>query len=270
MRLIYWRGEALYWQGKVAEFVANARAGLALLPAEAPCRETALMLGHLAAGVIELGDAEQYDAYVRQLRPLVRTFPFAEELSPAYHQVIDHYKMLGDAPAAMAWIESLHAAATARQDMTSLAKAVMVRGVALSQQGDFTGAAKVLGEALALSRRISETTLIFFCVDRLAINAIVQGKLAAACSYADQLLDLTEPGTSPAAEIRIACGTFYLGAGRIEEALDLLAPTTGEHEETAAFETAESHYYLACALAAAGRCRRGRAPLSGGARKLQA
>ena len=87
------------------------------------------MLGHLAAGVIALGDAEQYDTYVRQLRPLVRTFPFVEELSAAYHQVIDHYKLQGNAAAAAEWIESLRAAAAARQDMTSLAKANVVHGI---------------------------------------------------------------------------------------------------------------------------------------------
>ena len=135
VRLIYWRGEALYWEEKDAEFVANARAGLALLSPAAPCRETVLMLGHLAAGVIALGDAEQYDAYVRQLRPLVRTFPFVEELSPAYHQVIDHYKLQGNVAAAAEWIESLRSAAAARQDMTSLAKADMLHGMTALSAG---------------------------------------------------------------------------------------------------------------------------------------
>ena len=63
-----------------------------------------------------------------QLRPLVRTFPFVEELSAAYHQVVDHYKFQGNVAAAAEWIESLRSAAAARQDMTSLAKADVVHG----------------------------------------------------------------------------------------------------------------------------------------------
>ena len=250
VRLIYWRGEALYWEGKCAEFVANARVGLALLSPEAPCRETVLMLGHLAVGVLELGDADQHDAYVRQLLPLVRTFPFAEELSPAYHHISAHYKMSGDAPAAMAWIESLRTAAAARQDMTSLAKAVMARGVVLSQQGDFAAASPVLQEALALSRRIGETTLIFLCLSRLALDALVQGEMAATCGYADALLNLME-SQAPTAGIRIECGYFYLGVGRIADARGLLSPASNG-EAAPEFETGDSRLYLASALAAAG------------------
>ena len=255
VRLIYWRGEALYWEEKGVEFVANARAGLALLPAAAPCRETVLMLGHLAAGVITLGDVEQYDTYVGQLRPLVRTFPFVEELSAAYHQVIDHYKFHGNVAAAAEWIESLRSAAAARQDMMSLAKAGMVQGRLLSQQGDFAGAAQVLHATLALSRRIGETTMIYFCLDRLALNALEQGELAAGCGYADQLLGLTEPQGAPTADIRIQCGCFYLAAGQIEAALGLLAPGAGDHEALATFETARGAL-LACTRPPCGRARR--------------
>jgi DNA-binding SARP family transcriptional activator len=250
VRLIYWRGEALYWEEKLSEFVANARAGLALLSPDAPCRETALMLGHLAVGVISLGDAEQYDAYVRQLRPLVRTFPFVEELSPAYHQVIDHYKFQGNVAAAAEWIESLRSAA---QDMTSLAKAGMVHGRILSQQGDFAGAAQVLQETLALSRRIGETTMIYFCLHRLALNAMVQGELAEVDGYADQLLGLAEPQASPTAGIRIECGRLYLAAGRIEEAIGMLSPGLADDDALATFETAEARYWLARALDTVGR-----------------
>jgi hypothetical protein len=103
--------------------------------------------------------------------------------------------------------------------MTVAAGAAALHGIMLAQQGDCAGAAQVLQEALALSRRIGETTMIFFCLDRLAINAIVHGELVAAVGYADQLLDSTEPGMPPPADIRISCGPIYLGAGRIAEAL---------------------------------------------------
>lgn len=256
VRLIYWRGEALYWEEKYAELVANTRTGLALLSPAVPCCETVLMLAHLTAAYMALGDGEEYDRYARELRPLARTFPFVEELSPAYHQVVDHYKLTGDAMAAAEWVESLRAAAAARRDMTSLAKARVVHGIMLSQQGDYAGAESALQEAMALSRRIGETTMIYFCLERLALIARVQGELAAACGYADQLLNVMETDPTQNAGTRITCGAFYLGAGRIEEALRLLSPPPGaacREADCAAFAAAESRYWLGCALAAAGR-----------------
>ncbi|MFN8467547.1 MAG: AAA family ATPase [Caldilineaceae bacterium] len=253
VRLLYWRGEALYWEDKHAEVVANARAGLALLSPAAPCRETVLMLSHLVAGMLALEDEEQYDAYVRQLRPLVRTFPFVEELSSAYFQVAAHYKRQGNAAAAAEWIECLRVAAAARQDMTSLAKARALHGILLSQQCDFGCAAQVLQETLALSRRIGETTMIYFSLSRLAIQAVVQGELAAACEYADQLLYVGDPQNPPIASLRAECGYLYLAAGRCEEAIGLLSRGPGDHEEAAIFDSAEARFYRARALEAAKR-----------------
>ena len=71
--------------------------------------------------------------------------------------------------------------------MTSLAKARASHGILLSQQGDFYGAAQVLQEALALSRRIGETTMIYFCLSRFALMAAVQGEIAELCRYVDLL-----------------------------------------------------------------------------------
>ena len=43
--------------------------------------------------------------------------------------------------------------------------------------------------------------MIYFCLDRLALNAVVQGELAAVCGYADQLLGLNRaPDTLDGAE----------------------------------------------------------------------
>jgi hypothetical protein len=93
--------------------------------------------------------------------------------------------------------------------------------------------------------------MIYFCLSRFAITAAVQGELAAACGYADQLLGLGDPQTTPVASLRIECGYLYLAAGRIEKALGLLSPGPGDDEALATFESAEARYYLARALAAA-------------------
>lgn len=252
VRLIYWLGEALYWQDKQHEMVDAAQAGLALLPAGEPCSEQVLMLGHWAAASWALGDPQQYCVCVQRIIPIIRDFPLTEELSPAYHHVNDLYKYRKDVATALAWTDLLHRAAAERQDMTTLTKALFTRGITQSEQGDYVGAHALLEEALKMSLRVGETTFQYFCLRRLAINALVVGDLDEAFRIAERLPQLPSETGAFSRDVNAFCGLIYLSAGRIEDALDLLGgdctPASAQQSEQAP----EWQLWLGCALAAAG------------------
>ena len=130
-----------------------------------------------------------------------------------------------------------------------MAKASVVRGIVLSQQGDYAAAALVLQEALALSQRIGEMTMLFFCLIQLAFNAICQGEFASACEYADRLAELLAGGEGGAN--LVVAAHYYLCAGRVRESLDMFL--AGAARAAPELQSVEMRYWFACALAAAGR-----------------
>ncbi|MFO7634968.1 MAG: AAA family ATPase, partial [Caldilinea sp.] len=253
VRQIHWLGEALYWQNKYTELRDSSLAGLALLPAETPSIEQILMLSHLDAAYFALGDIEASRAAARRVIPIIAQFPLIEELWPAYHTVIDYFKDKKEVEQALTWIEILRSKAAERQELMSLAKAVLLRGVTLSEQGDLHGAQPVLQEALAMSQTTGERSFQYHCLHRFAINALMLGERETACRHVDELLALMQT-VEPAVPDQYAfCGHILLGAGQVKRGLALLTQTSADCHAAGASPTPAHGLWLGQALIAAGR-----------------
>lgn len=167
--------------------------------------------------------------------------------------MIDYFKDTKAVDQALAWIELLRRKAAERQELMSLAKAVLLQGSTLSEQGNLHAAQPVLQEALALSQTIGEIVFQYHCLHRFAINALLLGEKEAACRYVDELLALMRI-VEPAMPDQYAfCGYILLGAGQSERGLALLTQAFADCQAAGAPPTLEHRLWLGQALAAVGR-----------------
>lgn len=252
VRLLHWRGETLYWQNKITALRDGALAGLARLSTEPSCVEQVLMLSHLNSAYWSLDELDASRAAAQQVIPLIAQFPLIEELWPAYHTVIDYFKETKEAEQALAWIDLLQNKAAARQERLSLAKAVLLRGVTLSELGDLHAAQPVLQEALAMSQRIGETMFHYHCLHRLAINGLLLGETAAAAHYVDELLTLLQQVEPRVPDHYAFCGYILVGAGQLARGLDLLMQADTASQSAGLPPSPEHRLWLGQALARLG------------------
>ncbi len=89
VRLHWWLGETLLWQGRADDAIRNAEEGLALLGDKATeSIEGVLMYQHLIAGYWRKGERDRIIEIRRRIAELIQHLPYVEELRPAYFTLI--------------------------------------------------------------------------------------------------------------------------------------------------------------------------------------
>ncbi|MFO7633492.1 MAG: AAA family ATPase, partial [Caldilinea sp.] len=226
VRSVYWLGEVLFWQGKFEAMAESVGAAVDRLGPDDRSIEKALMYGHQFAAACMLGRDEEALDTLMQTASLVEGLPFCEELSSAYHHVVE-YLILDekDVSAANHWISLMAERAEANHDLNSLAKVFYAQTTLLETCGDMDAARLAATRGLELAHATGERTLIDFCVGRLGEIAFLTGDLAEAARRGRQLL-AWEEGDSDAEQSDDAIPAYVLlGAGDVDTSLHLLQQT---------------------------------------------
>ncbi|MCB0159333.1 MAG: AAA family ATPase, partial [Caldilineaceae bacterium] len=192
----FWLCEALFWLDKYDEHIAAAQEGLNLLPAHDKSTAAVVLTGHIAICSEFLGDYATFWRLTDWFGDFIADLPFREELTPAYHFLIDGALATKDAPRALALAHLLEEKARARDDIVSQGKALYLHGRCLSVQGAPDAARQPLEQGLRFALRTDETTLYGFIMMRLASDAVLMGRMDEGRSYAEEWQEKIGPPTS--------------------------------------------------------------------------
>jgi tetratricopeptide (TPR) repeat protein len=158
VRLYYWLGEVRYWQGHGSDMADIGKEGLSLLDADEESVERALMMHHLATGLLnQLWSVEQYGEWGLRLARFVSRLPYEEELRPVYNHIVFSHRRLKETGAMVRWIAELEERATAHRDLRGVAEAALLRSIVCLDAGDLRGATARLSQAADMWGRLGDT-----------------------------------------------------------------------------------------------------------------
>lgn len=251
---VYWLGEALFWQGKLEELGHEAAKTLARLDDESATIEHVLMLGHQAAAACSLGKQDVAAPIVERIQDIILDLPFQEVLSPAYDHVIDH-QMIDhkDPEMTQFWIDALRDRARSKYDLNSEAKAIFAEATLKFSCGDMVESKRAAEQAYAIVLGTGEKTLRFFCVVLLAELALASGDMQEAVRVARAGLDLIAEVERGAPFLVTQLAVILLGAGEIDQAIDVLQEASLEDDLPANLRQ-HTLLWLAQARLASGHC----------------
>jgi tetratricopeptide (TPR) repeat protein len=202
VRILFWLGEAVFWQARYDELNAIAKEGLALLEIEAAGLDTtasteetasvelALMLGHLAVSHGQRGNGEGFRDCTSRLAQFLTRLPYREELRPSFWLVAERYINDGRAEEAMKWVRALEQRATAHHDLRALAAASFFNAMILLEQGDYSESVACHQQALERFIKIGDFKHECWCLLNLTWALLLLGDLGRAAETAPKALDL--------------------------------------------------------------------------------
>ena len=190
VRLYYWLGEVLYWQGRYDDRIRIGEEGLALLGADTESVEAALMNQTIAVGCAEKGNREKFLEFTYRTAQFIQRLPYSQELRPAYDHIVTAYAFFDKNVAeATKWLQALERRAAQHHDLRALAEVHFYAGNILAETGDLHGAISRLGQALELSTRIGDAKLESWCLRDMGAAFLSLGDVRKAEAYASKGLE---------------------------------------------------------------------------------
>lgn len=213
-RLYYWLCEALFWIGRYGEQVEMAERGLALVEADGPSVEVALMNQEIAVGSLQLGRPDTYREFTERTAQFLESLPYSEELRPAYDHVASMYAWhRGEPEEAMRWLHALRAHAERHHDLRALAQSHDYAGLVLMSTGDLGRAVEEHRQALGLCERAGDLLHQLDATNHLVDSLLAMGQLEQAQAYAEQSLRTADRIGNPESP-----GWAYWHMGRVAHA----------------------------------------------------
>jgi class 3 adenylate cyclase/tetratricopeptide (TPR) repeat protein len=197
-RLYYWLCEALFWNGRYEEQVEMAERGLALVEADGPSVEVALMNQEIAVGSLPLGKPDTYRQFTERTAQFLESLPYAEELRPAYDHVASMYAWHRREPGeAMRWLLALRERAERHHDLRALAQSHDYAGLVLMMTGDLHQAAEEHRKALGLCERVGDLLQQLDAMGHLIDALLAMGALEPAREWTERLLETASQVDNP-------------------------------------------------------------------------
>jgi len=263
VRIYWWLGEVLFWQGQFADEFRLAEEGLALLAEDATgcalsagCTlsasvEAALMNHNLAVSHNMKGDRAKAHEYMQRSAQIAQSLPYQEELRPVYINACGLVYMpdrnVGEAER---WLLALEERARRHRDLRARGEARNLMGNLLYDQGKLGQAISEYEQAFEVSGRIGDARLTAQTLLYESLAHLALGALSTAEARAHHLLEMTETVGSVAlrAWALALLGGLLLCRGKAEEAIHAF-------QQMSAFSLAWRARYLARAYLALGRRR---------------
>jgi DNA-binding SARP family transcriptional activator len=204
VRILFWLGEAVFWQARYDELNEIAKEGLALLEIEAAgldatasteetvSVELALMLGLLAVSHGNRGNREGSRDCTSRLARFLTRLPYREELRPSFTLVAERYINDGRAEEATEWVRALEKRATEHHDLRALAAASFFEGMILLEQGDYSESVACYQQALERFIKIGDFKHECWCLLLLTWALLHLGDLDRAAETMPKALDLAK------------------------------------------------------------------------------
>jgi DNA-binding SARP family transcriptional activator len=157
VRLYYWLGEALDWQGRFDELRQTGEAGLALLGDTGESVEAALMNTLIGLGYEHTGNVEREPEFTFRNVQFIQRLPYSEELRISYARIVHTYQFLKHIEEAMRWAEVWKQRAEQHHDLRALGHAEARIGYLHIACGRFREGISHIVRGLELAARIGDT-----------------------------------------------------------------------------------------------------------------
>jgi DNA-binding SARP family transcriptional activator len=256
VRMYFWLGEVLYWQGRHDERRRIGEEGLALVAAEArradgatapdaevsaeaedpaealESTEAALMLQLLATSGWDKEGWERYREIANRMALMLQNLPYTEELRPVYGSVVMAHWQDKDPGEMTQWLRLLEQHALEHHDLTALAASYAMAN--RSHRGDLRGDIRNQLQALAIFTKTGDRRYGGLTCAIIAEDLLYLGDLKDAEVYAGRALSLAEATGFKLVQARAhrVFGRVALCRGALEEtvdacqaALEFLTPT---------------------------------------------
>jgi DNA-binding SARP family transcriptional activator/predicted ATPase len=188
LRLHYWLGDTLWWQGRFLEILRVGQEGLALLGDDVESVEAALMYDTIALGHFSAGAFADWRKHLKRAAEFLQALPYTEELRAAYVHLANLHYFDKDVWGALGWLEALEGRATRHQDLRALGSAQFYRAAGLILQGDYPRSLPCYQQAVELFAKIGDEKELYFCYADLAEGHWTLGDLDMAEWYAGRML----------------------------------------------------------------------------------
>jgi tetratricopeptide (TPR) repeat protein len=153
VRLYWWLGDVLWWQGRYEEMLVLGEEGLALLGEDTASVEAVLMNATVAwACVAE--PQKQWEFTMRNTR-LLPSLPYSEELRAPYMHMVILYAGRGNFEEAEKWADALERLAEQHHDLVALYETHFYRGHWIYYPiGDLQSAVRLYQRSLELAVKL--------------------------------------------------------------------------------------------------------------------
>ncbi|MBN1579380.1 MAG: DUF1349 domain-containing protein [Anaerolineae bacterium] len=260
VRIYWWLGEVLFWQGQYDEILRLAEKGLMLLGEDTGSIEAALMNHNLAVAHYVMDDQGMAHKYMLRSAQLVQDLPYVEELRPIYTNV-SHLALIPDKNVGETarWLSIYEDQARRHHDLRALGEVREQTGSLLHAQGELGQAISEYEQSIALFERIGDGRLVAMLMARLSTVYLALGALPEEERCVHQVIEIAETSGIPANRmlVRGLAGRLFLCRGRFEEASHALQEAIRLASERYAWSLAGrwSRYLARAYLALGGRQR---------------
>ncbi len=257
VRIYWWLGEVLFWQGQFDDELRLAEEGLALLGDTASI-EAALMNHNLAVSHNMKGNRAKAHKHMQRSAQIVQSLPYEEELRPVYINACGLVYMPDrNVDEAERWLLTLEDRARRHHDLRAWGEVRNLMGNLLYDQGKLGQAISEYEQALELSGRIGDARLTAQTLLYVSLAHLARGDLPATDGYAHRLLEMTETLGSLALRVwaYAMVGGLLLVRGKVEEAIHAFQQMVELEPQMSAFALPWRARYLARAYLALGRRR---------------
>jgi predicted ATPase/DNA-binding SARP family transcriptional activator/class 3 adenylate cyclase/regulation of enolase protein 1 (concanavalin A-like superfamily) len=193
VRLYFWLEESLWWQGRFDEQLRLGEEGLALLGNDTESVEAALMNQHIANSHLWKGNMERCRELLHRTTHFIQRLPYAEELKPAYYQIISMYAF-GDknVEEALKWLQAFEEQAQQHRDLRALGEVHFQGGDISLHRGDLHRAISQIQQALELFTKIGDIKLNTWCLEMMGWFCLASGDLQKAEEYVSRDLEIAQ------------------------------------------------------------------------------
>jgi DNA-binding SARP family transcriptional activator len=250
VRIYFWLGEVLYWQGRYDERLRIGEEGLALLAGEAPAAdggastsyagpaealesvEGVLMYQLISGAHGQKGNHEKSFEFANRNAQLVQHLPYTEELRPVYENIVILHWQDKDPEEMTKWLRIFENQALEHHDLTALAAVQDVANI--GARGDLHGAVLKKQQALAVYAETGDTRYEGRNCSVMGEYLLRLGDLKGAELYSRRALETAEVAgfKSVQGTAHWVIGQIALCQGASAEAVDACQTALGLFDQT--------------------------------------
>jgi predicted ATPase/class 3 adenylate cyclase len=222
VRLYWWLGETLYWQGRHKDRIRVGEQGLALLGDDIESTEAALINQTIAVGYDDSENWLKCHEITYRTAAFLQRLPYSEELRPAYVHAWVVNRVDKNLERALAWLERLKQEATRRHDLLALHETSHYLGHTWAQVGDLSGALAQVQQALELCTRVGYALNQIRSMHLMGAVLLSLGDLEQAKAYAISSIKAAQTIQNERGKAFVfqLAGRVSLCLGRWEEAME--------------------------------------------------
>jgi tetratricopeptide (TPR) repeat protein len=192
VHLFYWLCDLLFWKGQYDQVIQIAEQGRFLLGEGRQSIEAALMNHMIGITHAVRGDNDRFREITRRTAQFLKGLPYAEELRPAYTDVVAMYRLDKQPEEALKWSQVLEERAARHHDLRALAENHVRAAHVLADMGDWHSALARCQQSIELNAQIGDAKHLGASLLNQGEICLALGDLGQAYEYAHRALATVE------------------------------------------------------------------------------